>query len=285
MNVTPDTQTVWIDLSLIDVPSQARAHSPDQLESLAQSMGKDKQLQNIIVVPKGDRYEVIAGIGRTLAAKRLGWEKVRAVVRDGLSPFAQLYVTAAENDEREDVNPFDRAALYKRMQEAGGLDVRGLAKALGKDETVVGRFLSLADMDPSVKESLARARLSMTHLREIMRLNEPNDQISIGEACAKGDWPVKKLKSEVDKRVKDASPGLPPPSPMGRGAGGEADPFQKVWEEAKKDASHPKAIEVEYPRKGQWVFKVTASEGEEITGLLDALNTLHTSLNLYRHNK
>lgn len=47
------SQTLWIDLSLIDIPSDAREHDPEKLKTLAQDMKEQGQLQEIVVTETG----------------------------------------------------------------------------------------------------------------------------------------------------------------------------------------------------------------------------------------
>src|SRR5258708_6104602 len=108
-------ETRYIELSKIDIPENARPHNPEDLASLAANMGKEGQLQEIVVAAKGDRFEVVAGVGRILVARQLNWEKMRCLVKDSLSDVDRLHITFAENEEREDVSPIYQAQLLQRM--------------------------------------------------------------------------------------------------------------------------------------------------------------------------
>lgn len=68
----------WIDLNLIGLPARGRQHNPDRVAELAQDMAKNGQLQGIVVTPKGNGFEVVAGRGRYLAAKQLNWKSSSA---------------------------------------------------------------------------------------------------------------------------------------------------------------------------------------------------------------
>src|SRR5689334_13772438 len=120
MNNVVETQ--WIEISRIDVPDYGRVHSPEAVEILAGDMAKNGQLQNIVVARKeGGRYEMVIGKGRLEAAARLGWDNIRADIKQDLSLVQKLAMVAAENEAREDACPFYTAMLYKRMMEEGSL--------------------------------------------------------------------------------------------------------------------------------------------------------------------
>ncbi|MCB4790787.1 MAG: ParB N-terminal domain-containing protein [Elusimicrobia bacterium] len=69
-----------VDVGLIDLPKHVRQHDSGKVDELAQDMKEIGQLQDIVVAKKGEgRYELIAGQGRLLAAKRLNWAQIRCL--------------------------------------------------------------------------------------------------------------------------------------------------------------------------------------------------------------
>src|ERR1051325_2983122 len=78
---TEDPNT--ISISLIDPsPLQPRGIFDDtKLEELAQSITANGVVQPLIVRPKNDRFELIAGERRWRAAQRAGLSRVPAIVR------------------------------------------------------------------------------------------------------------------------------------------------------------------------------------------------------------
>ena len=81
----PTTQQIPIDK--IDIPQETRNHDAAKLESLAQDLKEQGQLQEITVLATGDRFELIVCKGRVLAAQKLGWKDIRASVYNELSDF------------------------------------------------------------------------------------------------------------------------------------------------------------------------------------------------------
>src|SRR5262249_10919842 len=91
---------VWIPVNGITVPEDARQHTPEDIESRAQSMAKEGQLQNILLSKEGEKLVLVYGHGRLQSAQKLGWEKIRADVKEGLTESQKLLMTLAENEER-----------------------------------------------------------------------------------------------------------------------------------------------------------------------------------------
>jgi ParB family chromosome partitioning protein len=175
-------QTLWMELQSVVIPQDARWHSDEDVDSTAQSLAKNGQLQEIVVCPLGDgRYEVRAGICRTLAAKKLGWEKIRCNVRPAASDYEKRMITFVENEEREDASPLYQAQLLKAMKDAKGCTQRDLAEEVGKDEATVSQYLSLLDFSPEVQKNFAAAKFSLKQLLEIKKLDGDEAQLKAAQ--------------------------------------------------------------------------------------------------------
>src|SRR5439155_8627871 len=141
----PVQESVWIDLALMDFRPDARPHAEPEIEKLAKSMSI-KQICSIVLCRKADsasptafRYEVVAGVGRVLAARKLQWEKIRADVYENLSEFQKLSMMFAENEDRENASPLYQARVLKEMMDAEQLSQEELAERMGKDQTTVSK--------------------------------------------------------------------------------------------------------------------------------------------------
>jgi ParB/RepB/Spo0J family partition protein len=224
MNHTQDVKTTqegaWFNISQVDVPDYARKHQPEGVDSLSVDMGQNGQLQNIVLVKKADgRYECIIGNGRLEAAKKLGWEKIRADVKEGLTESQKLMMMIAENDKREDFNPFDRALAYQRVVSTG-ITQRELAEGLGTTEQNVSAILSWLQFSPEVTENLRRLKFSGAHLKELARLPDAESQLKIADSCDKQGWSSKVLRDKVSRALaggdaeKVAQAPAEPPAPF-----------------------------------------------------------------------
>jgi len=248
---------IHIELKRLRLTANARKHRPEKTASLAKSIKEGGvQLQDIVVCPQDEVagqasafFDVLAGGGRKEAEESLGWEKGRCTIMYGLSPYEKLKITLDENEERQATGPLDDARLYKAMLEAEkGMTQGKLSQKLGMEQGTLSQYLSLIKLDPNVQEIIDRSiNLGFAHILQICRLQTPEEQIELAKKADQEGWTVKELKAAVDKRLNnDASPVAvrspqrpsAPPSPDGRGAGGEAttpDPLSEVWSEAKKD--------------------------------------------------
>lgn len=93
-------------------PFRDRDRDPERFKMLTTSMGRYGLIEPIIVALNDEgakrKYRLIAGHGRLRAAKKLGWQKIMAVLRDkfGLTDFI------VEN-WRKDLSPYEQAVLVE----------------------------------------------------------------------------------------------------------------------------------------------------------------------------
>ena len=124
------SSTRQISLDDIDAspyqPPGRRAPTPDDVLSLADDLFARGQLMNIIVRPKGDRFELMGGerrfrafqLNRQRAApdRRAAWETIRAEVRDA-SDAEAADIVAVENLQREQFTDLDEAFTYAQLMD------------------------------------------------------------------------------------------------------------------------------------------------------------------------
>ena len=87
----------------------------EALDSLSLSIREVGVLQPVLVRRKDiNSFELIAGERRWRAAKRAGFEKIPAIVRD-LEDLAALEHALVENLHRQDLGPLEEAAAYQQL--------------------------------------------------------------------------------------------------------------------------------------------------------------------------
>ncbi len=195
------TDNVWVPIDQVTVPEDARKHTPEDIDSRAVSLTKEGQLENILLSKEGGKLVLVYGNGRLESAKKAGWERIRADIKEGLSEVQKLMMTLAENEEREEASPFYTASLYARIIAAEHLSADGLAEKLGKKRSNVYNYLSLAKLAPEVQEKSNRLDIGLRHWLEIAKLPNSTDQIRAAQECADKDLSVRELQIAVQKRL------------------------------------------------------------------------------------
>ena len=80
--------------ALVPYAQNARVHSPDQVKAIARSMAEFGFTNPILTDDDGG---IIAGHGRALAARELGYEVVPTILLSGLSPAQRRALVIADN--------------------------------------------------------------------------------------------------------------------------------------------------------------------------------------------
>jgi ParB family chromosome partitioning protein len=140
------SETQEIPLSQINEPANPMRTDldMDSIKELAASIATLGLLQAIVVRPVADRFEVVAGHRRLKAHQILGRETIKAVVRvmtdDELSE-----IMAAENLEREDIDPVDQALFIGRLMQLPDATIQGIAKRLNRSAPWVSDRLNILE--------------------------------------------------------------------------------------------------------------------------------------------
>jgi len=158
--------------------------SQESLEELAASIREKGLLQPLLVRPKGEGYELVAGERRFRAAQMAGLSEVPAVVRD-LTDREALELALVENLQREDLSPVEEARGYQTLLEMG-LTQEEVARRVGKARSTVANALRLLQLPEEVLEALDSGAITPGHARALLML-EPGDRLwGLREVLQKG---------------------------------------------------------------------------------------------------
>jgi ParB family chromosome partitioning protein len=144
-----------LSLDEIEPPQiQLRDRLDDQaIEDLANSMARVGLLNPIRVYRAGEKYRIESGHRRYLAARRLGWQFIDAIVVHE-PPDTVLAKSLHENLYREDLTPMEEAALCKYLVEEQGMTLEEAARAVGHSVSWVEQRIGLTNLHPLLQEAL-----------------------------------------------------------------------------------------------------------------------------------
>ena len=176
-------------------PRREFAEGP--LAELAASIREQGIVQPIVVTPRGEKLEIVAGERRWRAAAMAGLTKVPVVWREKQSESDLLEVALVENLQREDLNPLDAAEAYARLKDEFRLSHEKIADRVGKDRTTVSNALRLLKLPSSVRDRIRSGLLSAGHARALASLASPDDQERLAEEILRRSLSVR----QAEKRV------------------------------------------------------------------------------------
>ncbi|MBR5467633.1 MAG: ParB/RepB/Spo0J family partition protein [Firmicutes bacterium] len=166
------------------------------LEELAASIKEFGVIQPIIVKEKGDYYELIAGERRWRASKIAGIKKIPAVVKkyDEKDIFA---IALIENLQREDLNPMEEAAGYKKLADDLSISQEEIAKKVGKSRSAVANSMRLLNLDERVQNFVKEGKLSSGHARTLLAVEDKDAQFEMAERILEDDLSVRNTENMV----------------------------------------------------------------------------------------
>ena len=170
----------------------------ESFKSLVESIDKIGMLSPIIVIPhrkQGGYYEVISGMRRLEACKRLGYENISCIVADNLShDDALIFMVDSNLCNRENLLPSEKAAAYKIKLEAmkrqgyrtdltstpeveklngkDALSVTKLGEEVGESREQIRRYIRLNELTPELKDLVDEGRIALKPAVEISYLTE-----------------------------------------------------------------------------------------------------------------
>ena len=166
---------------IVPSPLQPRRRFDETaLATLGESIRKHGILEPIIVRPRDDRFEIVAGERRFQAAVQLGLEEVPVTIRD-LDDRTAMEVALSENLEREDLSPIEIAVSFSDYLTKFGTTQDELAQRLGKDRSTVANLIRLLDLPEIARTALDNKIITAGHARALLPLK---DQRQLGTVLA-----------------------------------------------------------------------------------------------------
>ena len=144
----------------------------ENLLELTNSIKERGIIQPIIVRQSeehSDKYEIIAGERRWLAAQNAGLHEVPVVITEA-NDLKSLEFAIVENVQRHDLNPIEEANGYQRLINQFNYDHEKVAKFIGKSRSHISNCLRLLALPKEVIELIENNKLSQGHAKVLVGL-------------------------------------------------------------------------------------------------------------------
>jgi len=173
---------------------------PESLAEMETSIREHGVLQPVLVRPTPDGYELIAGERRWRAAATAGLTTVPALVRH-LDDRGALEAALVENLQRENLNPMERAAAYRRLQDEFQLTQEAVARRVGRSQPSVANTLRLLGLPPEVQAALMAGRITEGHARALLAIEDPHRLLSVWKEVEAKGLSVRETESRARPRA------------------------------------------------------------------------------------
>jgi len=182
------------------------------MEDLTNSIKERGIIQPIIVRKSQDhnqKYEIIAGERRWLAAQRAGLHNVPVVITEA-DDLKSLEFAILENIQRQDLNPLEEAKGYKRLIDEFSYDQDKVSKFMGKSRSYITNSLRLLTLPKEVIKLIEEQKLTAGHAKILVGLDNAifiaNKILDKKFSVRQAENFVKQFKNKVKKHnSKDAN--------------------------------------------------------------------------------
>lgn len=176
-----------VNMALIDQPTLAMRVDMDEgkLAELQSSMAAIGLESPIGLRREGERWRIIYGHRRYVAAKRLGW--VEVIARDYTeSTESDETIKAHENLMRQDVNDAELALYMVELIERDGADLDRLKAMTGKPESWIAARCALFRGDKEIFDAVLRGDLKLNVATELNKFPDSHRHMFTVQALASG---------------------------------------------------------------------------------------------------
>ncbi|MDI6851461.1 MAG: ParB/RepB/Spo0J family partition protein [bacterium] len=181
-------------------PYQPREDVEKNLDPLVESIKKHGVLEPILVKKDGERYQLLAGERRFLAAKKAGLDKVPVRVLEVDEP-STAEIALVENLLREDLNPLEEATGIETLISKFNYTHEKVAQILGIDRATVTNKLRLLKLSDHVKELLKNGLITEGHAKLLVSLDEAI-QTKLADLTVEKGLSVRELERYIRKEKK-----------------------------------------------------------------------------------
>lgn len=192
----------------------------ESLDALADSIREHGMLQPIVVRPaENGYYTIIAGERRWRAAMKAGLTEIPARVMDADEKTA-YQLAMIENLMREDLDPFEEAASFRRLLDDYGMKQEEIGALIGRSVPYISNALRLLRLPETVAGLVRSGEITAGHARALLGIEGGEYEMTeaaarvadTGMSVRETEAYVKHLNAAAAQaREKEDRPEAPPP--------------------------------------------------------------------------
>jgi ParB family chromosome partitioning protein len=162
-------------------PHQARSELGN-MQELMDSIRSKGVLEPILVRSKGDRFEIIAGERRFVAAKNIGLREIPSIEMD-VAENEAMEISLIENLQRKDLDIFEEADGLQALINLYEYNHQQVSEKIGKARSTITEILSISRIPPQVRELIREAGVgSRSTIIEIAKQKTEEDMVRLVKA-------------------------------------------------------------------------------------------------------
>jgi ParB family chromosome partitioning protein len=191
-----------------DPEQPRRTFEETALTELTESIKVHGVLQPIVVTPKGDGYEIVAGERRFRASQAAGLKTIPALVRT-LTAQHKLELALIENIQRRDLNPLETATAYAKLREQFNMSLEEIGASVGgKSVSAISNTLRLLKLAKPVQYAVAEGKMTEGQARPLIDLPEEIVELLLPRIISEG-WSARKIEQVVRETKQPSAKPVP----------------------------------------------------------------------------
>ena len=197
-NTKPDK---CVDISRIKPnPNHPRKKFDEEmLQELADSLKLHGMLFPILVVDRGDYYQIVSGERRWRAAKMAGFKEVPVIVRKYTE--AQIAeISLVENIRKPVLNPIEKARVYRTLIDENEYTLVEMSQRIRKSSKLISNSLKLLELSEDVQDMVAGQQITPGHARELLPIENKKQQYKLAQRIVNEGLTISEVKAIVKKR-------------------------------------------------------------------------------------
>jgi len=189
---------------IVPNPYQPRTVFDDEkIDELCQTIRTHGLIQPIVVRVRNNQYELIAGERRLRATKKLGLERIPAIIKE-FNDTQTASIALIENLQREGLTVIEEAVAYQKLIDLHNLTQESLAQRLGKGQSTIANKLRLLHLPQPIQDALMTRKITERHARAMIPLKDAELQLKVLGEILERDWNVKQTENRVKQLLEAA---------------------------------------------------------------------------------
>lgn len=174
-----------------------------EMESLMSSIREHGLLQPILIRPRLNGFEIVAGNRRFHACKSLRWRYIACKIRE-MSDKQAFEIMLTENIQRKSMDPVEEAEAFRKyVLDYGWGGVSELGRKIGKSEEYVSHRIQLLKLPEEIKEQIIVSKINVSQAFELTNVPETR-LLEFTSKIMENNLTVKQIR-EVKAAIKEES--------------------------------------------------------------------------------
>lgn len=165
------------------------------LQELADSIKIHGVLFPILVVDRGEYYQIVSGERRWRAAKMAGFKEVPVIIREYTE--AEMVEICLVENAKHNLNPIEEARVYKTLLEEDDYTLTEMAQKIRKSTKLISNYLKLLKLSEDVQEMVAEYQITPGQARELLHIDNKKQQYKLAQRIVKEKLIIKEIKEII----------------------------------------------------------------------------------------